>query len=122
LSKLSGHAAHRKVGPGDAARGGQGQSERQPGAAGDDLLDRRLLRGHAFLSYAAHQQIAGLIVGEQLQRQRAGALHRDQSGELVAAGDQDGAARVPGSNGRTCSASRALSSTTRTLLSARTLR
>jgi len=86
VTQFLGQHAQPGVGPDRGAGGHQRQRQREVGAAGDDLPDRRRLGRDPVRAQALGQELVRFVVGEQVQRDRMGTVAGDQAGELVAAG------------------------------------
>jgi hypothetical protein len=99
VAELAGECGERVRGVDGAAGGDDGQREGQVRAPGDDLVRGVGLHADAVVAEPVGQQQPSLVVGEQAQRERVGAIGGDQAGELVAAGDQDQAAGGAGQQG-----------------------
>ena len=115
-------SASGKRGLGGGARGDDGQRQRQPRAAGDDVVDRVRFAADPAGSEAAGEQLAGLaaVSRSSVSGTAPSPATRPVSWlRLVTRTRQPG---EPGSSGRTWSASRALSSTTSMRLPASRLR
>jgi hypothetical protein len=69
-----------------------GQRQRQPGAQPDQIGGSLRFRVHPFRSQPQDQQLARLVLGQQVQGQRVRAFGGDQTGQLTAAGDHRHAA------------------------------
>src|SRR6185295_776151 len=95
-AELGGQDGEREGGLSGGARGGDGQREGKPCAAGDDVVDRVRFAAGPAGAEAASEQFAGFSHGEQVQRQRNRALPGDQAGEVSAAGHEGHAAGRPG--------------------------
>ena len=122
VAQFGGEGGQRERGVRGAPGGEHRQRQRQPRAVFDHLVHDLRLDRQPVRAEAAGQQLPGLGGAEQPDGDRAGALGGDQAGEPVAAGDQDRQPGLPGSRGRSCSTSRALSSSTRIRRSASRLR
>src|SRR5207248_9055147 len=95
VAQLRGEGGEGEGGVHGSAGGDDAERQRQPHAALDDLGGGVGFGGHAWFAEPAGQQLAGLVDAEQVDEQRPGALD-GQTGELVAAGDQDQAGRCTG--------------------------
>jgi hypothetical protein len=76
------------------SRSSLAERQRKPSAEPDDLVDRGRRPVNGIPAQPLPQQVDGLVVGEHLERNWMRALGRDHPGELVAAGDDDHAARA----------------------------
>ena len=72
------------------------QSQRQPGAEGDDVVGGRQLGQYPALADPAGEQLPRLGGTQQVQVHRVGALGDDQAAQLITAGHDDQAARRAG--------------------------
>nr|WP_232075338.1 hypothetical protein [Phytohabitans suffuscus] len=92
VAQLVGEGGEAAVRVGGGAGRDQGQGQREPGAPGDDAGGGGGLGREAVLAQAPGQQLVGVGGGEQVQRHGVRAVGGDETGQLVAAGDDDRAA------------------------------
>ena len=92
VAQLRREQAERRTWVGDDAGCRDVQRQGQTSAEVDQLVHRRRFAGYPVWSQAPLQEFTGFVPGEQVHRQRDGAINSDQIGQQVAARDDDQAA------------------------------
>ena len=96
MAEFGGKRREREMWMGSGASGHDGERERQPAAAADQLCHGLRLGSNPAGAEASGQQGGGLGRAERVQRERVGTLLRHKADQPVAAGDHNQATRASG--------------------------
>ena len=99
VPQFGGEDGEREIGMSGGPGRDHADRQGQAGAAGEQLGRRVRLGGQPRAAQAAGEQFPGLVRGQHVEVERAGAVPGDQAGQPAAAGDQHRAAGTAGQQG-----------------------